>query len=366
MKRIMSFLLAGVVLFSFSACENNNNDDSSTYTPSVNANDNLRFVTKSVSYSFPDFLTDNDSISVLSRLVYKSFDVEKNNKISDETEKTPNGYVCDVSFLNGKLKRFKHQDKFGLVDENDNVKLQGNYSSIVQIRPELFELVKDGKKQYATFDENYDVKIIDGKDFDWVFKDGSVSISNVPSDNAEVSAEITDATKYTLKTPDGKTVYDKSFDSINETSKENFDPDAKNVYTAYSGETYYIIIFDKYYNYSVYEGCYGNINIKIGDQEGNCYILNHDHYVQLLSLTSCFDYSQTDNENKSEDYVYVDFSVSKNNQTKFLIFNNGYCEISSPSEDSGETVTKKYMVSQECFADVVDWICTNLSHDYGE
>lgn len=363
-KKPVSLVLCLTVLLSCCSCSNESSDSAPLVSPSVKENDDIRFITKSVSYSFPEFLSENENISVLSRLVYKSFDVEKTNTIGEENEKTPNGYVCDISFLNGKLKRFKFGEKFGLVDEKDNIKLQGNYSSIKQIRPDLFELEKDGEKQYATFDENYDVKILQDDSFDWVFKDNSLSVTNVSVETVDNSADISDVTKVALKTADDKNVYDRTFDSITETKKENYDINAKCIYTAYSGETYYVIVFDEYYNYSVYEGSYGNINVKISDREGNCYILNHDHYVQLLSLTSCFDYTQTEDAQLSDDYVYVDFSVSKNNKMKYLIYNNGYCEISSPSDETGEIVTKKYMVSTECFADVVDWISVNLSEDY--
>lgn len=363
-KKYLCVFLAFAISFSMCSCNNNGNDETDTISPVQNEENEIYFVSKHVSFSFPEFLKDNDNISMFSRLLYQNFDYKKVNTVNDENEKTEGGYVCDMSFANGKLKRFKYTDKFGIIDDEDNIKLHGNYTSIVQLRPDLFELVLGNKKIYATLDEDNNFKFIDDKSFEWVFKKGMLEISTVSVDKAEAGVDVTEGVKYALKTPDGKTVYDKSFDSITEISKDNFDIECESIYSAYSGENYYLIVFDKYYNYSVYEGSYGNISLQIGNNKGNCYILSYEHYAQIMSLISCFDYSESKVLEKSDNYVYIDFSVSKNSQSKFLICDNGYCELSSPSEETGNTEVKKYTVSKECFADVVDWISTNLSEDY--
>lgn len=350
-------------------CNNDNSEIIGVVTPSKPNENEISFVKKPVSYSFPEFMLENDNISKFSHMVYRNFDIDKTNTPLETPEKTKGGYVCDLTFLNGRLKRFKYMDKFGLIDENDNVKLQGNYSSIRLVRPDLFELVGiDGKTVYATYNDNADIVFLTEENiqsFEWIFKKGSLTVTNVTSDSVDNSPEVTDVVKYSLKTPDGKIVFDKSFDSIVETIPEGLgmNIDAEYAYTAYSGEIYYFIIFDKFYNYSVYEGIYGNIDIQIGKNKGSCYILNHDHYVQILSLTASFDYKETDKEAKTDDYVFFDFSVSKFNQNKYLIYNNGYCEFTTLDEN-GEPVTKKYMVSKECFADAIDWVNINLSEDY--
>lgn len=363
-KNIFSIILSLAISLSMCSCNSNTPDSSNTVNQAQNDDNKVYFVNKPISYSFPEFLSEKENISMFSRLLYQNFDYEKTNTVLDENEKTNGGYVCDMNFANGKLKRFKYTDKFGIIDDEDNIKLHGNYTSITQLRPDLFELCVGNKKSYATIDDDNNFQIIDDDSFSWVFKKNGLKISPVTSDTVETGVDVADGVKYVLKTSDGKTVYDKSFDIITELSKDNYDIDCEYIYSAYSGDNYYFLVFDKYYNYAVYEGTYGNIDVQIDEDKGSCYILNFDHYLQILSLTSCFDYTDNTEASKSDNYVFIDFSVSKNNQSKFLICDNGYCEITNPSEETGESIVKKYTVSKECFADVVDWINLNLSEDY--
>lgn len=363
-KKALCFISAIALCVSACGCGNDNSDKIGVVTPFDNEEDEIYFVTNTDIIEFPDFLSEKESISKFSRIVYTSFDYDKTNSLLDDAVSVDGGYDCDMSFSNGKLLRFKYKENFGIVDSNGNVKLQGVYSSIKQLRPDLFELVYNGNKTYATIDENYDFVFIEDDSFKWVFEDNKLEIVQATIETAENVADVPEGMKYNLKTPDGKIVYDKSFDSIAETSKDTLEIECEYFFTAYSGGSCYYIVFDEFYNYKVFEGSYGNVNVEINGDKGECYILSYEHLLQIVNLFSCFDFKQNSAIVPSENCISFDFISVKNGQVKYSICDNGYCQITTLSEENNEYVDTVYEVSGECFADVLDWIDKILSTEY--
>ena len=364
LKKAFFVVSALAVCMTACGCKNDNSDKIGVVTPFDNEEDDISFVTKADVIAFPGFLEDEEAISRFSHIVYSSFDAVTANTPFEEIITVDGGYKCDVEFSGGKFYRFLYNNNFGIVDNKGNVKLQGVYSSIRQIRPDLFELVTKGEKTYATVDENNDFVFVNDQSFDWVFEKNKLEIVQAAIEAGDNVAEVSEGVKYYLRTPDGRNVYDKSFDSIAEGSKENLEIDCESVFVAYSGGSYYLIAFDEYYNYKVYEGSYGNVSVQIDEQKGDCYILSYDHFMQLISLFNCFDFTESNSVLPTDNFVSVEFNSVKNNQTKYYICDNGYCEITSVAEDGVSLVKTVYMVSPECFADALDWIDSVLSTEY--
>ena len=346
------------------SCGNDNSDKIGVVTPFENEEDEIHFVTKTDVIKFPEFLSDKESISRFSRLVYTSFDFEKTNSETEDEISVDGGYKCDVAFSGVNLYRFIYNGNYGVVDDIGNVKLQGVYSSIRQLRPELFELVYNGKATYATLDEDNNFVFVEDDSVKWVFEKNKLEITQATIEAGDNVTEVPEGVKYHLKTPDGKIVYDRSFDSIAETSKDTLGIECEIVFTAYSGGSCFYIVFDEFYNYKVYEGSYGNVKVQIGEDKGECFILSYEHLLQVLSLFSCFDFEQNSAVTPTENIIQFDFNSGKNAQTMYSISDNGYCEIVSPADDGLSFVTTKYKVSSECFADVIDWIDSVLSTEY--
>lgn len=362
-KKVWGLLLSVMLGLYCCSCSNDSSDGVGVVTPFDREEDDINFVINPPTYSFPNFLLKSDNFSKFSRLVYNSFDVDTVNEPFDEPVKTEGGYQCDAEFSDGRFMRFIYGNKYGIIDINGEIKLQGIYNSIRQIRPELFELKTESKTVYAVVDENDNIAVVKDDAYKWLAEKTKPEISQAVPENGDNVAEVTEGTRYILKTPDGKTVFDRSFDSIAESSKENFELDCESVFTAYSGGSYYIIVFDEYYNYSVYEGSYGTVNVAVNDNSGSCYILSYDHLVQLLSLFSSFEYVEGETE-PSEDLVTVDLTSSASNQNRYVISSSGSCEITSVAEDGVTLVVNKYKLPYECFADVVKWVDTVLSTEY--
>lgn len=358
-------MLGALVCLSFCGCsENENSQGIGIVTPYESKEDEIYFKNTSLSYSFPEFLNDGESISRFSRLVYQSFDYEKNNAALNENP--VDGFYCDMSFCNGKIFRYSYNGLYGLVDVEGNILLNSTCSSITQIRPDLFQLEINGGYAYASVDSSLAVNFVGDESFDWVFEKNMLEISQASNESSDMSIDVTESVKFVLKTPDGKVVCDQSFDSIAEASKENYDIECESLYVAYSDGASYILVFDRYYNYSMYEGSYGTVDVSLKGKSGSCYILSYDHYVKLSGLMSSFEYSTERESDEGNDYVSITFDGASIPNKKVIFYSNGFCSIASADSETGEIVTTYYNVPDEAFSDVVKWIDVELSTEYSQ
>jgi len=353
-----------VVCMTTCSCENGSPDSIGVVTPFHNEESEIHYITSTDKIIFPQFLENKDDISLFSRLLYTNFDYDLTNKPLGETLTVEGGYKCDMKFSNGKFFRFAYNKNYGIVDDKGNVKLQGVYSSIKQLRPDLFELIYNGSKTYATVDADNNFVFVEDDCFNRVFGKTKPEITQSVTNSGDNIADVHDAMKSYLKTPDGKIVYDRGFDSVVESSKKTLGIECESVFTAHSGGVCYVIVFDKFYNYKVYEGSYGNVQVQLSEKNGSCYILSNDHLLQIVNLFSCFDYEESKAMKPIDNFVSVELNSAKNNNTKYYICDNGYCEITSVSETGEAPVKTVYNVSKECFADVLEWINLVLSTEY--
>lgn len=350
-------------MFTFSGCNSENGGDNSG-GEYINQNDpdEIYFAKKPVDYSFPEFISETENISELSRMVFASFDKSKNNvQVKSDVV---DGFYCNYSYCDGKLFSFISGGRCGLVDSEGTVRLKNEYTSIEQLRPDLFALVKNGKTLFATVDSKYNVSLVEDNSFDWVFKKNQIAISRREGDTAE-NGDKTQGVKYSLTTADGKNVYLSNYDSIAEFPKEMLNLDCAYSYTCFSDGANYIIAFDEYYNYIVYEGKYATIDVDISGNLGSCYVLSYDHYVQLTSLLSSFNYEETEqNPDEDRDYFLASFGNDNVDGSVIKAYSDGNCEVRYTDFQTGETSVGYYKINKEAFADVIDWMDKELSTEY--
>ena len=356
-------LMAFCVIYSLliCSCQNNGQASNEVINPVVQEKNKIEFEASSFTYNFPEFLKNSENLTLLSRVLYKSFDYDKCNM---KIENTVNDkFVCDRTFLNGSFYRFIGGENFGIINADGEIIIDSVCSEIVQIRPDLFELIIDGKLYYATTDAENGLKIVEDESFDWVFNGDKPTVEQT---NAVVGENLAETARYAIKTPDGKNVYDRTFETVAESNKDSYENSPQFVFTAYSEGVSYIILFDKYYNYTVYEGSYGTVSVAIGDEIGSCNILSYDDYHKLLSLVSSFDISEKKIVSKTNRIVQIKFSHYAGDETTVMLCSNGYFEITSVDPTTREPITTITTVSRECFSDVVEFVDTVISSEYTE
>lgn len=364
-KKIISILLAVVIVFTISAC--NKNDKSDNYNNSnlnYNEPETPGFVTSPMKYSFPEFLFDKDKITLLSRKLYTSFDYDSANKEIESM--LIEGNYTDFCFSEGKYYRYKHNGLYGVMDASGNVKLEAVYSDIEQLRSDLFILQNGNKKTYAFINSAKDFVISKEGEYDWIYKDNQLEIAQTEQELTGPSEETVDGTKYYLETPNGKVVYNKYYDLIVEASFNSFDSQisGKCCYSAYSDESYFILIFDEYYNLTVYEGSYGSVAVNFEDSSGSCYILSRDDYDQIRSLAESFKYTEClPVPSAVGDNIVITFGTDKTTQEVLTMYSDGFCLLESVDEN-GKKELNYYNIDTYAFVDTVDWVNTVLSKEY--
>lgn len=362
LKRSLCIAAAAVCMFVSGCSGKNSSGDSNAQKNDLNDNGKLNFVTRSVTYEFPEFLENTDKLSLFGRLIYDSFENKGRQITADDT--TPAGFNCDLAYYDGKLLRFTSGGRYGLVRPDGEVLYKADFETVEMIRPGLIVMTyKNGKRVFAQCDASGSVAEVKGDDHGWVFKNDQLSVSQVTVSSGDASPDKSEGAKYALTLPDGSSIYNMTFDSVAVFSGEKPRSDCKYAFTAHSGGYCYLILFDKYYNYQVYEGNYGSVFVSIGDRTGSCDIFSYDHYVQLSSLLNSFRYTETDVvSGKTGDHLQIVFGTDDAITAIANYYFDGYCEVTSKTD--GQDRTSAYKISTEGFADTVDWLDKVLSTEF--
>lgn len=363
MFRKILCILCVAFLIVMTGCKNGDSKSvSGEHDSGLDENDRLNYVSTPIEYSFPEFLESTDDISIFSRMIF--WNMDRCNIAVSSDEQPVDGFYCDLSFSSGRLYRYQYNGLYGIVDSEGNIKLEASYSSVIQIRPDLFELVTADQTTYASIDEKFNIEIVEDDSFDWVFKENQITLSRTQIQTEDVSGDNKNTAKYTLKTADGNYIYQASFDSVAELSKDEYDFDCEHIYNAYLNGSNYLIVVDKYYNYRVYEGNYATVEVNIDNRNGSCYVLSYDHYIQLSSLTDSFKHTETQKNDKPvSDFVRIIFGDSDESD-EIIIYADGYCVETAFDVSANQVVAVYSTVDREAFADIVDWIDTTLSTEY--
>ena len=356
--KLFAALLAGSMLLT--ACSGKHGGEKNS--SSQGASDSRVKTDKDVklkTYEFPEFLRDISDADVLSNTVYKSFDAAQ---LFIEPEKQPFEDIrCTACFaddyyifIDGENYGLIYADGTVLIPPDGIKRISASASDLLQIRYD------DASTAYYRVYPNYP----EGGEFVTVdeFLPDRISFGKRPS-SADPAQEV-----YVLQL-DGADIYDTEFTSAEAVDITSLDT-AKTyeaVYKAYAGKNVYYIAFDRLYNFTVFEGEYAFISLKIGGEYGESYLLSQDDYSELETLLSSFgreNSAAAPSKDVNEDYIQITMGLSGGDLCTYTISSDGYCLTDQRSADGGN----KYftVMDPETFVDLINWVDGTLSAEYTE
>lgn len=361
--KILSVSTAMIITaVSASSCRNNTDKNSGLGAGSVAASESQQNAAgtdgnvKIKSYRFPEFMEDMTNADVLSNVIYTSFD---SASLMVEPEKQPfDGYKCTACF-NGEYYIFKEDENYGLLNSVGEIIIPADGVSRISAASDHLLQVKydDGTTgYYRTADDFAYPETI--AEFD------VTRISFAPHEPAESGGGET----YTLRL-DGYDIYETQFSSVSPVEISNLDTSKKGeaAYRASAGSSNYYIVFDKFYNFTVYEAEYGFISLKIGGRYGECYILGSDDFAELETLISSFGRESSvkaPGKDENGDYIQITMGAEGDPQKVITVSADGYCLTDNRTIEPGEGGKYFSVMNSETFIDLVNWVDTALSVEY--
>ena len=320
------------------------------------------------SYNFPEFLNDIKIPDELSRKVYSSFD---ETKFVTEVTKQPFSDMECLSCIDGMFYTFKEGKYMGLADINGEILVEPDtYTSIEVGSSGILVLSYDKEMNtqdvFAIYGTDGSIKKLENYSFD----ENSFAVTeNLVTDENKSEKEIK---QYTLSV-NGTLVADANgntqWDSLKEVDMADINTTQvyKKYYKASKNGVYYYICFDRLYNYTIYEGAYAHIKLKVGESEGECYVLNYDDYSELNKIITSFGYNKnvsSPSKDKALDYIQITMGINEPSQVVFTISSDGYCLTDNISNESG--IENKYFscLDKESFVSLVLWAEQVLSLEY--
>ena len=304
-------------------------------------------------YSYPEFLSkvsDKDSYSNVS---YKSFD----SALVSEVKTQPfEGYECITSYPG--LYIFKAGNFVGVIDSDGNVVLPADtFARAEFVSPTLLKMYlydfDDSDYVYADISSRAEPRLIDNYNF---------KSSNIKT--VERKQEDSDRVLIYLEA-NGFTVGQQGYDSVlqKDVSELPADIDCKKAYTVTKDGAYYVIAFDRYYNYIVYEGTYAKVDLNLAGKPGSCYIMSYEDDLEAKTLIDSFKRSDDDNSStEGDDYISIDFGLYGDDDYLVTIYSSG--RLISQGVRGGSQIYESAKVDKRCFGDLVRWVDTVVSREY--
>lgn len=356
-KLLAASLCLSVAVVSLAACDKKDSSENSSTTTTTSSVDGIEPVIEpDYDYSFPTFLEDKDSISLFSNLIYASFD--SRTASVTVTEQPFENATCEQAFLGNAYYSYVSGDKKGLLDADGNVAVAANYTEISIVRPDTFLLTNEaGEEKYAFVSENGIITTEpDGKN-SWFTSAEPLKISQATDSETNIVS-------YYLEAANGKVIYDKYWDYIEPTV---LDTPSSASFSAYIGDAYYFIVFDKYYNYKIYEGSYATVEVYAKGKYGSCFVLSINDFNEISSMIDSFGISSDSRVspiNQNVDYVKFTFGNTASNKKLVTISADGYVYTESMNPEDGTSYKYFTLVDKMCFADIMSWINDELSGEY--
>ncbi|WP_124101067.1 hypothetical protein [Ruminococcus sp. Marseille-P6503] len=358
-KILAGILCAAVSAAAMTSCDKDESSAINSSTESKNTGVNSALSPVEIKdYSFPEFMEEISVPDMLSNEIYSSFNKEE---LAKKVEEQPfEEYVCIESYLDTYYV-FEEDGFVGIINKHGTVVIEADtYSSAELVSDDLIKLnYPEGSGMSADY-----LRVSGG--YGKLVEDHSFSAEAIAVSAVYDSQE--DKELYEL-TVNGKSVYDKKWDSLDPANIEDIDTakKASAVYKASSSSQHYFIVFDDYYNIKIYEGVYGMIKLKIGDVYGECYILSGDHYSELEKMIASFgSESAVSRPSKDEnlDFIQIVFGLSARDRVQVTISADGYCFTDSLTHN--EQPANKYftVLSRETFIDLVNWVDGTLAQEY--
>ena len=362
LSRLAALLSAVCVVLTLVSCNKENNesiaDSTAEKKPSADTSPSPVGVKK---YEFPEFLGDLGDPDMLSNRQFTSFDPV--TAITPVEEQPFENYECENCFHcpDGDYYTYREDQYVGLLNSMGTVMVKADkYTSAELVTPQLVKLDYDSGRhapaEYAKISAGYATMTENA-----AFDEKRISFEETAADN--------DRTVYLLKI-DGEQVSDVQWESYSEIPIESLATTRKNyskAFKATSGGLSYIIVFDKYCNFDVYEGVYGMIGLKVGSVYGECYILDGDDYVELTEMISSFgseSYVSLPSKDSELDFIHLTLGMNGDRLTNVTISSDGYC-LTEVDADGDQPADKYFSVlSKETFVDLVNWVNETLSSEY--
>ena len=368
-----ALLLSGMLIMSLTGCSQKKGENTGKETAS-SAKETKAVADKVElkNYQFPDFLNEIKQPDPLSSPVYSSFVLS--DYVSTVQEQPFEDYECTEKIGNS-LYVYSDGKYKGLLNGDGKVLLKADtYTSISLCKPGTLVLSRDKElnapDEYFSYNGLGIVSPVEPPDF----KSENIAVTEdtrlKPADNEENDGS---SKVYNLSVDENKIVGEGSY-YIDWDKVESISAQAINTsrpYSAYyrvqKNDEIYYICFDRFYNYTVYNGAYGFVRVKVGDSFGGCYILDHDDYSELNKLIKSFgDSGQLRSPSKDTglDYVQIETGYGTDDVVTMTVSADGYCLTDHNS--SSESLPEKYfsILDKESFVSLVNWVDQVLSAEY--
>lgn len=372
-KIITALVLAGALAMSLGGCSQSTGDESAAdTTASVKAPKATPDKVELKNYDFPEFLGEIKQPDVLDSPVYVSFAAA--DHLSDIGEQPFEDYECTQTI--GSSLYVYSEGKFkGLLDAKGEVLLEADtYTAIAPCSNGILVLSRDKElnvpDDYMSFDDGGRVGNIEPPEF----KTDNISIISATrytqnqEDNAESSFEVQN-----LTLADGSVVGEGTFycdwDKIEGATAQSVG--TSRPFSAYfraekNGE-YYYICFDRFYNYTIFNGAYGYVRLKVGEGYGECYIFDREDHLELTKIVESFGETgsvKSPSKDMGLDFIQLETGCGTEDRTTITLSADGYCLTEHTS--SGDRQVDKYfsILDKESFVSLVQWVDLVLSKEY--
>ncbi|MBO5559554.1 hypothetical protein [Ruminococcus sp.] len=373
-NRMAVLLMTGAMVFSLFGCSQKNDSESGKDTAS--SGKETKAVPDKVelkNYKFPEFLKDIKQPDVLSSPVYVSF--AESDYMTGIAEQPFEGYNCSAMIGNS---LYVYEDgKFkGLLDTNGKVVLAADtYTSISPCSRGTLVLSRDKElnapDDYMTFNGLGIVTLIDQPEF----KQDKISVAQEvrsvkPEDDKHEESYNVQNLKISESEVVGEGTVYCDWDKVEAVSAQSIN--TLRPYSAYyraekNGEFYYIC-FDRFYNYTIYNGAYGYVRLKVGEGYGECYILDYDDYTELTKLIESFGETssvKSPSKDESLDYIQLETGYGTEDVVSMTISADGYCLTDHTVTGEQQTNNKFFSIlDKESFVSLVKWVDQVLSTEY--
>lgn len=373
MRYIKSLLaMAAVPLVLCAGCASSTNADSAddNATVSVKETKALPDKVELKTYEFPEFMKTLGKPDALSSEVYSSFDADA--YMIDVTIQPFKDREC-INFISNCLYVFADGKFKGLLDADGKVVLEADtYTEIVPCSYNMLVMSKDKEQgvpdDFYQFTDKGGIKKTDPPEFD----QRSVFITQTTPEEEDEGSSDNTQTVYNIEAG-GKLVGEGTaycdWDRVENVALYTIDT-AKNyssIYRAEKNGSFFYICFDRFSNFTIYDGVYGIVRLKVGEDYGECYIIEHDDYVELTrildSFGDCADVKAPSKE-RSPDFIQIELGTGSDDVTTMTLSADGYCL--TDHMPVGDQQVNKYfsLLDKESFVSLVQWADQVLSAEY--
>ena len=373
-KRMAAALVTVVMGLTLFGCSQDTGNDTGTNTTSSGKETKaVPDVVELKSYKFPEFLNDIKQPDVLSSPVYVSFAAADHMKAV--VEQPFEGYTC-TEMIGNTLYVFREGKYVGLLDSDGRVVVDADtYTAIAPCSQGMLVLSRDRElnapDDYMTFNGMGMVSMVEPPEFkqDKISIEQEMRYNETKEDDREENYNVQN-----LKLSENETVGEGTayfdWDKIEAVTAQSIN--TLRPYNAYyraekNGEFYYIC-FDRFYNYTIYNGAYGYVRLKVGSGYGECYILDHDDYTELTKLLESFGETnsvKSPSKDESLDYIQLEVGFGTDDAATMTISADGYCLTDHTASGEQQTNNKYFSIlDKESFVSLVKWVDQVLSAEY--